>query len=84
MGKQTVYAPRLLGQGLLQANLSLFEAAALVYLSRQHWKSDSCDRYAWLQWKSGSVNGVRNNYELNVAVKLICAKKTADNVNIIV
>ena len=90
MGKQTtVYAPRVLGQGLLQAILSLFEPAALVYLSRQYWKSDNCDRYAWLQWKSGtygnvSVDGVKNSYELNVAVKLICAKKTADNVNVIV
>ena len=89
MEKQTVYAPRVLGQGLLQAKLSLFEPAAAVYLSIQHWKSDSCDRYAWLQWKSGaygnvSVDGVKNNYELNVAVKLVCAKKTTDNVNVIV
>ena len=29
-------------------------------------------------------HGVKNNYELNVAVKLICAKKTADNVNVVV
>ena len=29
-------------------------------------------------------HGAKNNYELNAAVKLICAKKIADNVNIIV
>ena len=56
--RQTVYAPRVLGLGLPQANLSLFEPAALVYLSRQHWKSDSCDRYAWLQWTSGVYGNV--------------------------
>ena len=29
-------------------------------------------------------HGVKNNYEINVAVKLVCVKKTADNVNVIV
>ena len=29
-------------------------------------------------------HGVKNNYELNVAVKLVCAKKTEGNVNVIV
>ena len=50
--RRTVYAPRVLGQGLPQANSSLFEPVALVYLSRQHRKSDSYDRYAWLEWKN--------------------------------
>ena len=35
MRKQTVYAPRVLGQGLLQANLSLFEPAALDSIGNQ-------------------------------------------------
>ena len=43
-----------LGLGVAQANSSLFEPAVLVYLSRQHQKSDSFDRYAWLEWKSGA------------------------------
>ena len=56
MGKQmkTAYAPRVLGLGLPQANLSLFGPVALVYPSRQHQKADSYDRYAWLEWKSGA------------------------------
>ena len=37
-----------------QVNLSLFGPVALVYVSRQHQKSDSYDRYAWLEWKSGA------------------------------
>ena len=42
--------------GLPQANSSLFEpAAALVYLSRQHQKSDSYHRCAWFEWKSGAL-----------------------------
>ena len=56
--RQTVYAPRVSGLGLPQANLSLFEPAALVYLRRQHRESDSCDRYAWLQWKIGAYGNV--------------------------
>ena len=41
--------------GLPQANLSLVEPTTLVYLGRQHWKSDSCDRYAWLQLEEWSL-----------------------------
>ena len=55
--RQTGYAPRL-GLGLPQANSSLFEPAALVYLSRQHRKSDSYDRCDWLEWKSGVYGNV--------------------------
>ena len=54
MGKQTnsLYTPKVLDLGLSQANSSLFEPAALVYLDKQHRKSDSYDTYAWLEWES--------------------------------
>ena len=59
MGKQIVCATtetNSLCLGLPQANSSLFEpAAALVYLSRQHQKSDSYHRCAWFEWKSGAL-----------------------------
>ena len=58
MGKQTnslcPKSPRVLGLGLPQANSSLFGLVALIYLSRQHQKSDSHDRYALLEWKRGA------------------------------
>ena len=46
--------PRVLGLGLPQTNSSLFVPVALIYLRRQHWKSNSNNRYVWLEWKSGA------------------------------
>ena len=51
--------------GLPQVNSSLFEPAASVYLSRQHQKSDSYHRCAWLEWKCEALvmhGEVKNNY----------------------
>ena len=74
--------------GLPQANSSLFEPAALVYLSRKHQKSDSYHRCAWFEWKSGALvmhGEVKNNYEDNVVVmNLLLSPKTADDVILIV
>ena len=74
--------------GLPQANSSLFEPAALVYLSRKHQKSDSYHRCAWFEWKSGALvmhGEVKNNYEDNVIVmNLLLSPKTADDVILIV
>ena len=84
MGKQTDS----LCLGLPQANSSLFEPAALVYVSRQHQKSDSYHTCAWLEWKSGALvmdGEVINNYEHNVVVmNLPLSPKTADDVILIV
>ena len=74
--------------GLPQANSSLLELAALVYLSRKHQKSDSYQRCAWFEWKSGALvmhGEVKNNYEDNVVVmNLLLSPKTADDVILIV
>ena len=74
--------------GLPQANSSLFEPAALVYLSRQHQKSDSYHRCAWLEWKNEALvmhGEVKNNYEHNaVVMNLLLSPKTADDVILIV
>ena len=85
MGKQT----NSLCLGLPQANSSLFEpAAALVYLSRKHQKSDSYHRCAWFEWKSGALVmhcEVKNKYEDNVVVmNLLLSPKTADDVILVV
>ena len=71
--------------GLPQANSSLFKpAAALVYPSRQHQKSDNYHRCALLEWKSGALvmhGKVKNNYEHNVVImNLFLSPKTADDV----
>ena len=86
--KQTVYAPRELGQGTLglpQANSSLFERVTFVYVGRWHGKSVmTC-----ILVLSGRVElmvmhgGVKNNYEHNVVVmNLPLCPQTADDVNV--
>ena len=86
--KQTVYAPRGLGQGTLaypQANSSLFEHVTLVYLGRWHGKSVMMCMLVL----SGRVelmvlhDGVKNNCEHNVVVmNLPLCPQTAEDVNV--
>ena len=86
--KQTVYAPRGLGQGALaypQANSSLFEHVTLVYLGRWHGKSVMMCMLVL----SGRVElmvvhgGVKNNCEHNVVImNLPLCPQTAEDVNV--
>ena len=60
----------------------------LYYLSRQHQKSDSYHRCAWLEWKCEALvmhGEVKNSYEHNVVVmNLLLSPKPAEDVILIV
>ena len=72
--------------GLPQANSSLFEPVALVYLSRQHRKSVMTSMLGLSERVELMAihGGIENNYEHNeVLINLPLCPKAADDVNVI-